>query len=368
LTALPPTPKMPRVALANYWSALAGLLLSAGTTCLVPGVAHAEPTTDDNALATLLFEQGRALIVEGHIAEACQKFAESQRLDPSGGTLLNLARCHEEQGLLASAWSEFKAAKIVAIESMRPDRELEADRHISALELRLSRLVILVPGPAQVEGLLIERDGREVGRGAWSTLIPIDGGEHEVRATAPDRQPFRLSVVIAAQSDVKAIEIPILAMSVPIPAVLSPPPSVAALPSMPVSETHDRKPHVEEATFTPERLRWLGIGSAALGAVAWAASGYALAAALDAKEASNSDCGVGGCGDAGLRHRREAVSRGNWATVLGLGGTVLVGAGVTLFYFGLQSNPPSHQTQSSARLVVGVASGTLMTELTGHWQ
>jgi hypothetical protein len=367
LTAFPPTPKMPRVALANYRSALAGLLLGAGSTCLVPGLAHAEPSPDDKALATLLFEQGRALIAERHLPEACQKFAESQRLDPSGGTLLNLARCHEEQGLLASAWSEFKAAKILAIESMRPDRELEADRHISALELRLSRLVILVPGPAQVEGLLIERDGREVGRGAWSTLIPIDGGEHEVRATAPGREPFNVSVAIAAESDVKTIEIPVLAMSIPTPAVVSPSLPVAAGPSMPVTATHDRVTPVEEAMFTPERLRWLGIGSAALGAVAWAASGYALATALDAKEASSSDCWVDGCGDAGLRHRSDAVSRGNWATALAVGGTVLVGAGVTLFYFGQQSSSPNHPTQSASRLSVGASPGTVMTELRGRW-
>lgn len=85
MTRLPPTSKMSVVALANYRSALAGLLLSAGPICVVPGVAYAERTSDDKALATLLFEQGRALIVEGNIPEACQKFAESQRLDIDGG-------------------------------------------------------------------------------------------------------------------------------------------------------------------------------------------------------------------------------------------------------------------------------------------
>jgi hypothetical protein len=42
-------------------------------------------------LAQTLFEEGRALMLKGDAATACPKFAESQRLEPAGGTLLNLA-------------------------------------------------------------------------------------------------------------------------------------------------------------------------------------------------------------------------------------------------------------------------------------
>ena len=50
------------------------------------GRAVAEPGSDDKALATTLFRQGRSLMAEGRLAEACPKLEESHRLVPSGGT------------------------------------------------------------------------------------------------------------------------------------------------------------------------------------------------------------------------------------------------------------------------------------------
>jgi hypothetical protein len=345
------------VAPTGYQTALVGLL--AACSLLAAGTAHAEPTAEDSALATLLFDQGRALIAEGQVAEACLKFEESQRLDPGGGTLLNLARCHEQEGRLASAWSEFRVAQSMAREGGRPDREAEAAFHISALEPRLSRLSIVVPAAADLPGLAVNCDGRELGRGAWSTAIPVDGGEHVVRATAPGRQPFTATLVFARELEQKTLEVPILStLALPV----LPPVVASAATSRPAATP---APLAEKETFTPERLRWLGIGSVALGVVAGAAGGYALATALDAKHEAQEDCWVDGCGATGMRKNSEAVSRGNWATALGIAGAALVGTGVTLVYVGQRSSSPG-AARSATRLFVSATPGTVMTAFAGE--
>src|SRR5215831_7829437 len=94
------------------WSGRTGLAVALLlSTC---SLAMAEPSGEDRALATVLFREGRALVASGKIAEACDKFEESQRLDPSGGTILNLALCHEMLGQLARSWSEFNEAGALA--------------------------------------------------------------------------------------------------------------------------------------------------------------------------------------------------------------------------------------------------------------
>src|SRR4051812_44124092 len=140
--------------------AIVGCVLAAVLGCAVGG-AQAEPTADDKALATVLFQEGRALMSGGHVAEACVKLEESQRLDPSGGTLLNLALCHEQEGRLARSWSEFNDAAALARGDGRRDREPAANDHALALAPRLSTLTVIVPAAADVNGLRIERDGRE---------------------------------------------------------------------------------------------------------------------------------------------------------------------------------------------------------------
>jgi hypothetical protein len=316
------------------------------------GRAHAEPSADDKALATMLFQEGRGLMSEGRIPEACQKLQESQRLDPGGGTILNLALCHEQEGRLARSWSEFKEAVIVARADGRRDRELEAANHVTALEPRLSRLTIVVPAGTRVEGLRIERDGRELGPGAWSTAIPVDGGEHVVRATALGREPFTATVVIAKESEERTIEIPVLAT----PVVVVTPPRVAPQPEAVAAPM---------TAATARRLHWGGIGTAGAGIVLMGGAGYALATALNAKSASNSDCMRDVCGPVGRQQRSDAVFRGNLATIFGVSGIVLVGAGATMFYLGRRSGAPRHEARGPTGFLLGVAPGAVVAGMEG---
>jgi hypothetical protein len=173
---------MPRVRAAVIALALASA--PAAVRAQAPQPPRAPPVSPDRAtLAETLFEKAKALMAEHHYDEACPMLAESQQLDPGGGTLLTLALCHERQGRTATAWTELKDALARAQQEGEADRAAVARQHLEALEPRLSRLVIRVDvGHAFTPGLAIARDGIVLGRPAWGLPVPVDPGEHTVEA------------------------------------------------------------------------------------------------------------------------------------------------------------------------------------------
>ena len=84
----------------------ARLATSIGAAALfVAPAVMAEPSARDRAAAEATFRQATALMDEERFAEACEKFAASQDLDPGLGTLLHLADCYDRAGRTASAWA-----------------------------------------------------------------------------------------------------------------------------------------------------------------------------------------------------------------------------------------------------------------------
>ena len=96
---------------------------------------------------------------EGNFVEACPKLEESQRLDPKGGTLLNLAVCHQRVGKKATAWTEYRQALAQAVREGRPRRVELARARLEELDSELSRIVVIVPAPARLDGLVIRLNG-----------------------------------------------------------------------------------------------------------------------------------------------------------------------------------------------------------------
>jgi hypothetical protein len=199
---MPPSPSRPRFPLAL---ALAGACLCGALARPAAAQSHA-----DSAAAQALFDQARALMEAGRVAEACPKLEESQRLDPGSGTLLNLARCYEASGRLATAWTTYLEAAGASRTAGNPEREAAAREFAASLEPRLSRLVIdLVPGE-RPRGLEITRDGERVGAPQWRLPIPADEGEHLVAATAPGHAPWQTTVRIEGEGQVVTVTVPAL--------------------------------------------------------------------------------------------------------------------------------------------------------------
>jgi hypothetical protein len=204
------------------------------TLAAVSPAAAADPTEQDKALATALFDEGKKLLVAGKVSEACRKLEESRRLDPLPGTILNLAACHEQEGKMASALAELREARALAERDHRQDRVAFAEEHMRAIEPRISSLILVVSREADAPELALVRDGTAIGRAAWGTKIPVDPGAHVIEASAPGKKAWKIEVLVKPDGDVETVNISPLEDTTPavLPLVPSqPPPSI--LPMVP---------------------------------------------------------------------------------------------------------------------------------------
>ncbi len=185
--------------------------------------AWADSTDQDKALAASLFDEGRALLSQGKVSDACRKLEESQRLDPLPGTLINLAACHEQEGLTASAVAEFRQARALAQRDHRDDRVAVAEQHLTALESKVSMLVIVVSPEADRPDLTVSHDGTAIGRTVWGTRIPVNPGDHIIEVSAPNRKTWRSGVKVGPNGDVQTVAVAPLEEEAPAPPAVAEP-------------------------------------------------------------------------------------------------------------------------------------------------
>jgi len=176
---------------------------------------------EPSAIAEALFRSGRELMVAEKYVEACPKFAESERVDPKPGTLMNLALCHEKTAKTASAWAEYLEAAEMSRRAGEKDRERVARDRAAALEPGLSHVVIEAD-PASTAQVAL--DDRVLGAGAFGTPIPIDPGDHVLHVVAPEKKPFSESFAVSAGAEPVHLRVPALEQEV------LPPPEVARTP------------------------------------------------------------------------------------------------------------------------------------------
>ncbi|MET0591534.1 MAG: hypothetical protein ABW133_02470 [Polyangiaceae bacterium] len=286
--------------------------------------AWAEPTSADKSLATQLFKEGRTLVDQGKYAEGCRKLEESQRLDPGGGTLLNVALCHEKEGRTASAWAEFVEALGIARKDDRPQRIEIAQQHIQSLEPTLSRLVVQVPQGSELPDLEIKRDGTAIRRAAWGTAMPVDPGEHVLEAFALGKIPWKQTVTVGGNAETKTIAVPALDNA---PVVATPAqPAATGGGASSTSFVEVKKP------INPAAWVAFGIGAAGLGV-----GSYFGIRAMSEQQTADDKCPQDRCTREGSTANSEAIKFANISTVgfgvgilgVGLGTFLLLSRGST---------------------------------------
>jgi hypothetical protein len=178
----------------------------------IAGPARSQSSSGE-AVAETLYREGRKLMGDARYAEACAKFAESQRLDPASGTLLNLAACHDAEHLFATAWLEYTESIALARRDQREDRVRYAEERMRMLEPKLSHLGIVVSPESDVPELQVEVDGVPVRNAARGVPIPVDPGSHRVDARAPGHQSWSQVVKFDETPSNLTVTIPVLPSS-----------------------------------------------------------------------------------------------------------------------------------------------------------
>jgi serine/threonine-protein kinase len=289
-----------------------GVAVALVVTFAIARDASAQAT--DKATAEVLFNQGKALLAEGKLAEACPKLAESLRLDTGIGTMLYLAECYERSGMTASAWAQFREAQATAAKESDA-REKIARERADQLEPKLSRFSVTVPSVADVPGLVVTRDGTEIGRAGWGVESPIDPGRHVIRASAPGRLPRETTIDVAPRSPPTRFVVAALELA---PAAPGPVPGPRETPAP-----------------TPEgssKQRTIGIGLAAAGVVAAGVGTFFGLRAISSLDDADPHCNRVTCDQRGLDLRDRSQSQANVSTVLFIVAGVAVAGGAVLFF------------------------------------
>lgn len=291
--------------------------------------ARADGPETDPRVAQSLFDDGRVLMEAGRYAEACPKFADSHRLDPAGGTLLNLALCHELEGRTATAWTEFREALSIAVRDQRKDREELAELHIATLAPKLTRLAVVVPQGLASRDPEITLDRSRLPSAAWNTPIAVDPGAHRIVVTARGVPRWETSAATGDAGQTLTVEVPFLE---PVPADAPSEPPMARRRSV---------------AFWP-LLGGAGVligTSVVTGVMALSANAYVKTNCT----AERAFCRVGDAADEASRARSLA-----WVSTA----TLLVGAGAVVIALLLPFEKTSLATRAGIRMQNGAALAT----------
>jgi serine/threonine-protein kinase len=307
-------------------------------------VASPAVRADDRATAQELFQQAKDLIAAGKMAEACAKFAAASELSQTAGVRLNLASCYEKIGRTASAWTRYDEALTIAERSgdsaaaqLAKDGQAALKGHLSYLSVAVSKDAAAVPD------LDVLRDGQRVPRAAWGVSVPVDPGEHEIKAVAPAHKAWTTTTKVAGEGMHAEVQVPVLAVE------------DAPTPIAPAAATAPAEQAEEPSGLFSGRggtQRITAVVSAGVGVVALGIGGAFGAQMLSKKSDYQSHQGSAGqCLDAQCASSSSAaISDGNVATVGFIAGGVLVAAGAVLWL-----TSPRSASKPTAAAIVPVA-------------
>lgn len=303
----------------------------------------------DHAVAESLFDEGRKLLDEGKLEQACAKLEASERMDAAVGTLLNLGECNERRGRIASAWSNYREAASLAMARGDSKRAEFARKRSEAVQPRRSTLAVVVPSPEPA--LRVKRDGVPVDAQAWGLALPVDPGPHVIEAEAPGKKPWSSTIVIAEGAPQAAsVTIPPLATDSTRPAT-----------AVPLSRGAAPTPSNERGSNTVRTVGFLGLGA---GAVATGVGVYFALRAQSVWSDGKPHCDESNrCDEVGFALNRDARRFGDMATFTLTAGVVVAAAGALLVLLAPKTFAPASPSSPTRRISLNYDGMRLLVDL-----
>ncbi len=273
--------------------------------CVLGGTAHADR-------ADQLFKKGKKLLGEKKYAEACLAFEESDRLDPGIGAKLNVAKCYQEWGKLATAWRWFSEAEQMAKDT-KDDRAGKIHALAEELDPNIPRLTVKMARDADTSGIVIKLDGAPFEISALGTERRVDPGPHQVDYTVGGTTRNKVVTIERGGSFEITLELP--------------------------KKSRGSKPEAESQVAADaeaiQKRRLIGLGISGGGVFALGIAGIVtLRARGDYKHAISAHCrgATDMCDADGLAATHSARRRANIATGITIGGLAAVAGGLVVYF------------------------------------
>lgn len=275
--------------------------------------AHASADKADK-----LFQKAKKLHAEKKFAEACPTYEQVDKTDPAIGSKLNVAKCYEDWGRLATAYGWYVQADKMATDA-KDDRASKIKELIEELDTNVPRMMIKTPDGADPDVLdTITLDGQPISEDYLNTEQRIDPGPHVIEFIVEGQKKKKMAPVERGGESELSLDIPKGVGKKPRP-----------------KKNGEVTPPIDVTPDPGKTRRWIGIGVGGAGVVAiGVASIMTLSARSNYKDALAEHCmgSTTGCTATGVRLTGDARTTANIATVVTLVGVAAIAGGAVLYF------------------------------------
>lgn len=363
---VPPRPLAPRgPRRPTLLRAAPALACLCGALALAGAGAPREARAAEPDPAEIYFERGLDHMEAKRYEAACPAIEESYKLDPRPGTLFTLAECEALRGRLATAIARYD--EYLAVHNALPDaqKRKQGDRakvaraQRDALAREVPQVTLVLP-PDAPEGTTVERDGVAVPAESISAPVPLDPGEHVIKARAPGGAEVELRVRVG-KGEKKTLTLELKAGPEAAP---EPAPAPAPAPP-PVTRAPEPAPPPDSG---PSGRRVAAYVAGGLGLAGLALGGVTGTLAIGQKGTVDEHCDGAACDHEGKEAADKLQGFGLVSTIGFAVGAAGVGAAAVLLLTE-PDRPADAAARARPRLRAGVAPGPggMAFELRGTW-